>query len=215
MRLYVVRHGETDLNVVRRIQGPLLDPPLNARGAKQAEALARRLAEDGAFPRPDFCLSSPMRRATQTAEAIVRRLPMPWEVDERLVEYDWGVLNGQVDEGDVRKALEHHMGRWEAGHLDEAPERGESPRQAAARAMDALASRIPVVGPDGVLLLVAHGRLNRVLLAQLLHGSPARQEEIHQHNCGLTVLEGDGATWRLLVADDWSHGADLDAGETV
>lgn len=215
MRLYVVRHGETDLNVVRRIQGPLLDPPLNARGRKQAQALARRLAHDPDLMRPDFCLSSPMKRAAETAEAIVHALPMPWEVDERLVEFDWGVWNGELEQGPAADAVKRHIGRWEEGHVDEAPDGGESPTQAAARMTAALATRIPIVAPDGVLLVVAHGRVNRVLLSQLLHGTPSRQQDIHQHNCGLTVLEGDGRTWKVLLGDDWSHCKNIEGAETV
>ncbi|HLE97808.1 MAG TPA: histidine phosphatase family protein [Candidatus Thermoplasmatota archaeon] len=215
MRLYVIRHGETDLNVSKRIQGPLLDPPLNARGRAQAQALARRLARDATLPRPDFLLSSPMKRAAETAEAIVRAASVPWEVDERLIEFDWGVLNGMVDEGATHQVLRRHVLAWADGDVDQAPDGGESPRRAAERALAALRPRMDIVRPDGVLAVVAHGRLNKILLAQMVHGAPARQEEIHQHNAAISVLEETRTGWRVLIADDYAHAKNLEGEETV
>jgi broad specificity phosphatase PhoE len=78
MRLHLVRHGETDHNVARRIQGPLLDDPLNARGAQQAEALARRFAaEREKGLRLAAVYSSPLKRAWMTAEAVARAAGAP------------------------------------------------------------------------------------------------------------------------------------------
>jgi broad specificity phosphatase PhoE len=79
MTLYVCRHGRTGANASGLLLGRA-DPDLDALGRRQAEAIA------AALPRPDLVLSSPLVRCRQTAEA----LGVPVEVDERLVELDYG-----------------------------------------------------------------------------------------------------------------------------
>ena len=64
--LYIFRHGETDANVQKRMQG-WLDLPLNANGVAQAQALAQKLT-DVKF---DVMYSSPLSRALDTARAVV------------------------------------------------------------------------------------------------------------------------------------------------
>ena len=64
MKLYLARHGETDLNIDDRYQG-ISDAPLNARGIDQARALALALPLD-----VTRIVSSPLQRALQTAQAV-------------------------------------------------------------------------------------------------------------------------------------------------
>jgi broad specificity phosphatase PhoE len=83
--LVFVRHGETPPNR----QGLLLgraDPPLTDRGRAQADDLARQLAERGATK----VVTSPLRRALDTASPIAAACSVPVEVDERLIEIDYG-----------------------------------------------------------------------------------------------------------------------------
>ena len=67
MRLVLVRHGETDWNKTRRIQG-ISDLELNETGRKQAEALAQALRNE----KVEAIYSSPLKRASDTAQAIGR-----------------------------------------------------------------------------------------------------------------------------------------------
>jgi broad specificity phosphatase PhoE len=82
--LFLVRHGQTDANARRLLLGRL-DVELNDLGRRQAAAIAAGL------PRPDRVISSPLRRATATADAFRR----PVEVDDRWIELDYGDLDGQ------------------------------------------------------------------------------------------------------------------------
>ncbi|MDA0709003.1 MAG: histidine phosphatase family protein, partial [bacterium] len=88
-KLLLIRHGETDWNATGRIQGHQC-VPLNTRGLRQAQAVADRLKQEsfGAI------LSSDLKRALQTAEAIAERTHHPVETDARLREWDLGVLAG-------------------------------------------------------------------------------------------------------------------------
>lgn len=82
--LVLVRHGQTDANAQRRLQGRV-DLPLTEVGREQAAALAR------ALPSVAAVVSSPLARARATAAAF----GLPVEVDERWVEADYGVYDGR------------------------------------------------------------------------------------------------------------------------
>jgi broad specificity phosphatase PhoE len=88
--LVFARHGETDANARGLLLGRL-DPPLNERGRAQAGALARAF---GAGARPAAIATSPLGRTRATADAIGAACDLEVEVDERLVEVDYGVWDG-------------------------------------------------------------------------------------------------------------------------
>jgi len=81
--IVLVRHGRTDVNARGLLQGRL-DPSLDELGRKQAELLAM------AIEPPDRVVSSPLRRARETAEVF----GLPVEIDERWIELDYGELDG-------------------------------------------------------------------------------------------------------------------------
>ncbi len=89
MRIYIVRHGQTDLNIQKRMQGRK-GLPLNATGLAQAEACAESL-KDVAF---DKVFSSPQERAVQTAEIVSHGIKAM--VDERLQPFDVGSADNLV-----------------------------------------------------------------------------------------------------------------------
>ena len=86
MRIYVARHGQTQWNLEDKICGRT-DLPLTPLGLTQAEKLADRVESLDV----DVILSSPMLRARQTAQASANRLGLPIEVDQRLIEQDYGI----------------------------------------------------------------------------------------------------------------------------
>ena len=96
--LYFVRHGETDWNRARRIQGRT-DVPLNAAGRAQAAAIGRRLKQLVDAPETLDFYSSPLSRARQTMAAILSAFSLPHDhaqVDERLVERGFGAFDGMT-----------------------------------------------------------------------------------------------------------------------
>ncbi len=90
MKLYMVRHGETDWNKERKIQGQV-DIPLNEFGRMLARKTAKGLA-DISF---DLCFSSPLSRARETAELILEGRDIPIIEDERIVEMAFGIYEGR------------------------------------------------------------------------------------------------------------------------
>lgn len=97
MKLYLVRHGQTDWNVQRIAQGRT-DIPLNATGITQAEELRDKTHEY----RFDICYSSPLVRAVKTAE-IVTDGRCPIVKDDLLVERCFGKYEGTAPPDDWLK----------------------------------------------------------------------------------------------------------------
>jgi len=119
----LVRHGPTDWNERGRIQGRA-DPALSRRG--RIEVASWRLPAGWAEAR---VLSSPLRRARETAALLSRQPPV---VDDRLIEMDWGAWQGRRL-ADLRAEAPAAMATNEAGGLDFRPPGGESPREVCAR----------------------------------------------------------------------------------
>ena len=111
--LILVRHGRTALNAAGRLQGRI-DEPLDDVGELQAKAVAARVERMGPV---DELISSPLRRAQQTAEAF----GMPFAVDERWIELGYGVYDG-MPTGDVPSDV---WRRWREDPRFE-PEGGEA-----------------------------------------------------------------------------------------
>ena len=88
--IYIIRHGQTDMNLANRMQGRS-EHPLNEKGREQAREAAKRLKEQGIVF--DKIYSSPLERAVETAK-IVGGDRLPLVIDERLIEMDYGPYEG-------------------------------------------------------------------------------------------------------------------------
>ena len=92
MKIYLIRHGETDWNLWGRVQGRE-DIPLNETGRKQAKKCADALEKSGA----KIIVSSPLARAVETADIISGSLNSAKVIiDEALIERDFGDLSGMT-----------------------------------------------------------------------------------------------------------------------
>ena len=94
MKLFVVRHGETDLNVSELACG-VSEAKLTEKGRMQAQALANRLQEDKAKNNITTIYVSPLKRARDTAAYIEQALQLTAIPDARLQEIDFGDFEGK------------------------------------------------------------------------------------------------------------------------
>jgi probable phosphoglycerate mutase len=156
--LHFIRHGETDWNVGRRVQGNT-DVPLSARGRKQADELATRLASwpIGAI------YSSDLRRALETARPLAERLGLEPIVDPILRERNFGVFEGLLD-SEVEALLEDPQVFWR--DADTRPEKGESRREVWNRVTGFL-DRLLADPPADEIAIVSHGGPIRLAAAYL------------------------------------------------
>jgi len=179
--LYLVRHGETDLNVAQRCQGSL-DVPLNAAGEAQVAALAKQLA-DVHF---DAAYTSPLRRASNSARILLGARVVPLTEVHALSELSYGAWQGTSYAEWPAGAAE----RWKSDPFTmEFPE-GETLHAVRARAWPAL-QQIIKAHPEQTLLVTAHGHLNRVLLMALLDKPELQFWDIAQPNCTAWKLSFD------------------------
>lgn len=158
-RLVLVRHGETDWNVQRRLQGAS-DIPLNENGRAQARAAAPELAR--LYP-VQTVISSQLSRAVETATIIADAMGASVVIDERLQERSYGVWEGLSEAARRDDHLEEHQ-RWE---------RGEEPRIEGYESHEAVRDRAlaaiqDVASGDGTHVLVSHGSTTRVVMCALL-----------------------------------------------
>ncbi|GII76371.1 bifunctional RNase H/acid phosphatase [Sphaerisporangium rufum] len=126
--LLLLRHGETPLSVERRFSGTG-DPELTPKGVAQAEAAAARLARPPY--RIDVIVSSPLRRALATAEAVAGRAGLKVAVDEDLREVAFGEWEGHTFT-EIQRRWPGELAAWLADP-SVAPPGGESFEQAASR----------------------------------------------------------------------------------
>ncbi len=90
MNLYVIRHGQTEWNVMKKMQGSI-DIPLNKKGIKQAYITKKNLDHISI----DVIFCSPLKRAKQTAEIINKGRNLEIIYDERLKERNYGEFEGE------------------------------------------------------------------------------------------------------------------------
>ncbi len=137
-----VRHGQTELNRRGRLQGRI-DAPLSELGARQAAALARGYASASVTR----VLSSPLQRARATAAAIAATHGLSVEVDDRLIELDYGEWDGLA-------LTDVPAGDWAAwrSDIEFAPPGGERLADVAER----VASFCTDVLTDDLVIAVSH-----------------------------------------------------------
>ena len=177
MKIYIARHGQTNYNAYDRICGAT-DAPLNQKGFEQAEQLAEEVAK---HPGIALTVVSPMLRAQQTADAVLRRCPMDRRTDSRLREQDYGCFEGKVKgmEPDFRVA------RWQFAKPCPG---GESIFQMAQRIYNFLDELIQE-NPAGEVLLVAHGSVSRVVRSYFVPMSNEEYAEFSQKNGTLEIYD--------------------------
>lgn len=156
--ILLVRHGETEFNRERRLQGHV-DSPLTDLGVRQAEAVGRLLSDlvrrEG--PGDWMLVSSPLGRAHRTAQIIDERLGLGVALDDRLKEMSWGERDGRL-RSELDLLYPDTFGR--SGWAFDAPG-GESLEVVSSRLRDWMDSLPPE--PHRRVIAVSHGVSGRVL----------------------------------------------------
>ena len=193
-RLLLLRHGQTELSRQRRYSGRG-DPELTETGRRQAADAARYLASKGGI---SAVVSSPLRRARDTAAAAADALGLTVRVDDDLTETDFGEWEGLT----FAEAAERHPdvhGRW-LRDTSLRPPGGESFEEVAARVGRARDRIVGEHGPETVLV-VSHVTPIKTLLRMALGAGPTILHRLHLDLASLSIAEfypDDGASVRLV-----------------
>ncbi|MEO1222615.1 MAG: histidine phosphatase family protein [Pseudomonadota bacterium] len=179
MRLLLVRHGQSEWNASRRLQGQA-DVALSEEGRRQADALRPTIEAIA----PDRAISSDLARVRETAERIGAKQAT---FTSDLREIDVGDWTGKAIDAISSADPEAYAG-WRAG--THAPPGGEDWSSFVAR-VGAVIEREQTTGPGETLLVVCHGGVIRALIQHLLGLPPARIIPVAP--ASLTLLQLDKA----------------------
>ncbi len=197
--LYIVRHGQTDLNKQGIIQGRGMDTNLNDEGRKQAH-LFFEAYKHIAF---DKIYVSSLKRTQQSVQEFID-LGIPFEKLSGLDELGWGIYEGQAPTPENRADFHRIALDWQNGKLDEKFERGESPNEVKARQEEALKIILSHTEEKTVLICM-HGRALRLLLCQLT-GKPLSEMDSFPHqNLVLYKIGYADGKFEIINFNDANH----------
>ncbi len=162
-RLLLLRHGQTEFNATRRMQGHF-DTELSQTGWQQAQAAAEMLVGQPIVK----IIASDLRRAKDTAQVIGDQLNLPVSLDSRLRETDLGDWQGKTHE-EVDSAFPGARARWRFD-ATWAPPNAETRQEVAARAFTVVEDLLQEVEQweGNTVLIVAHGGTISALTSALL-----------------------------------------------
>ena len=198
MKLYIIRHGQTDWNIAKKIQGRQ-DIPLNERGHFQAQCLGKAMEN-----RPITAVfSSPQIRAMETAIAVASPAGVPVIPVRDLMEINYGVWEGKTEEELLRDDRALYEAWW-SHPAETAPPEGESINQVNERCRQAWKEIKPQLTGDAAI--VAHGGLLAHFMEQLL-GNESVAASTVAHNASITTIEYEPETERFVLVefDDYKH----------
>jgi broad specificity phosphatase PhoE len=202
-RLYLVRHGATQLTAEDRFSGAT-SVDLSDEGRQQARRLAERLS--GHAIKAVYC--SPYGRTVETAQILARPLGLEPLTRDGLREISHGRWEGMARR-EVEERFPEEYAAWEEDPFTFAPQGGESGLAVLARALPVI-REVVVAHRDQCVLVVSHKATLRLVLSSLL-GFDARgyRDRLDQSPACLNVVDfKDPVRARLMLFNDTSHYAD-------
>lgn len=198
IRLCIVRHGETDWNAGKRIQGQI-DVPLSALGHAQARATANTLLNEGFAA----LYSSDLARARQTAEATAHLTRLPLQLLPGLRERHFGIFQGLThEEATARYPADY------ARHHDRdprfTPAGGESLLDLAARLSNTF-DDIVRRHAGAAVAIFTHGGVLDILHRQASGRPLDAPRDFAIPNCGINWIEVYNGCWTLLSWAERDH----------
>jgi len=199
-RVYLIRHGSTELSSEDRFAG-VVDVLLSDAGRDQARRLGARLTKE----KITVAFASPMKRTMETARLTVEPHGIEVTPVDGIREIAHGRWEG-MKRDEVERALPEEYSRYEHDPFSFAPLGGESGLQVTARALPALL-KIVEDHCDQRIVIVSHKATIRLLLSTLLGFDPRKyRDRLDQSPCALNILDfKDVAHARLTLFNDTSH----------
>jgi broad specificity phosphatase PhoE len=165
MQLYFVRHGESEANRLHEISNRGQKHGLTAKGREQVATLAAQLVPNNI----NQIFTSPLLRATQTADILSDALGLPYQITDALREYDCGILEGQADETTWARYRQLRSAWIDNHHWDARIEQGESFRDMEQRFVPFIQHLLQQVDhSDSSIVLIGHGGLYACMLPLIL-----------------------------------------------
>ena len=179
MKIYIIRHGETDYNKAKIFQGQI-DSKLTEEGERQARDLAEKLKSCGITK--IYC--STLSRAKNTAAIIAKILGLEVIASPSLTEQSLGIWEGKNKQQVIKDLKEKYGSLMEKKEI--IPPNGEGFEQVEERAIPFIEKVIKE--KQGNILIVGHALINRVIIGHYLGIDYFNRYKIFQKNCHLNIL---------------------------
>jgi broad specificity phosphatase PhoE len=197
--VHLVRHGRTAWNVQRRVMG-WLDEGLEPVARRDAEAVADALAgEDVAA-----IVSSPLRRALQTAGPLANRVGIEPRLDDRVGELRVGPWEG-LTEDEIGERWPEEWRRWRNEPHTLALEGRETLRELNARVAAVLDELACSSAASGAAVVYTHDAVIRAAVAWALRTGPEVYRHVEVANCSITTVRVLDGVRRLVRANEVGH----------
>lgn len=191
MRLFLIRHGETEHNRLKILQG-YDEVPLNDVGIRQATLLGQRLADTP----PDHIYSSDLRRTVMTAAIVAAFTEAPVTYEPGFRERNPGELTGKS----------HEEGMAFFTDPDYHPPGGESVPDFVRRVREAFEGLVNKEGDSSrTVAVVTHGMVCAAFLSVCLEKSLEEIAETSWPNAALSIAQYEHGKWTATLLGDASH----------
>ena len=185
--VFVIRHGETDINKNNMIQGRSMNASINDLGKQQALAIVKALDKYNI----EKIVTSSLVRTYETAVPLIKHCGFDCDRYQELDELDFGELEGK-EFSIIGEKIDQIHSEWENGNVGLAIKGGESPVQAFKRANRRI-RQILENSPEQNIAFIIHGRLIRILLSEWLGLGLQNMHKIEHENGAINYLRwGDG-----------------------
>lgn len=200
LNLYILRHGETDLNRQNIVQGSGINSDINEVGQKQALQLYEQYKNINF----DAVYCSALKRTQQTVQRFIEKAPWVEYLSE-LNEISWGHLEGKEATPERRSEFESLITQWRNGNLDACIEGGESALKLQQRLKKAI-KKIHYNHSKGNVLICTHGRSLRVLLCTLFNYELGKMDNFFSHhNTCMNHVIYTGSAYIAVSINDIQH----------
>ena len=196
-QLILARHGETAWNLGKVFRGRA-DVNLDEVGVKQAELLGKYLSNWEL----EAIYSSPLRRALDTANTVVRYHKVAVHIADGLTDLDYGEWQS-LPEQEVKRLYPALLNQWHNSPRSVIMPGGESLEDVTKRAVEVVDDIIS--RHRGDVLLVSHIVVLKVLICHLLGLDKSQFWNIRQDVCGITVFDYEDGRFVLTRHNDTSH----------
>jgi broad specificity phosphatase PhoE len=197
--IFIVRHGQTDLNARGIVQGKGVNHSLNDLGRSQAQAFYQAYKHLN----PDIMYSSTLKRAQETLDPFQPH-NIPHIIDEDLDEISWGKAEGVGGLSDTSDEFFKLMNEWDSGNIHHKIEGGESPYELQQRQLRFIEKLRQSSAKK--ILIATHGRFIRAFMCTIT-GRHLRDMNTFQHTnlCLYKVNLMANGTFEIELNNETSH----------
>jgi len=198
-KIYIVRHGQTDLNLRGIVQGSGVDSSLNDTGRAQASAFF------DVYKHIPFAkvYTSALKRSQESVKLFIDH-GVPTEALVGLNEISWGRKEGQAITPEEDKYYHSVLNQWQQGNTSLRIEGGESPQDVVNRMKPAV-DHIMSKEDENTILICMHGRAIRILLCHLMN-YPLKSMDMFEHeNSCLYIVNYTGSMFHVELYNNVAH----------